>query len=406
MSLNDTGLAVGAVSRFLVAQLNAALSNIAPYNTVATVDRPQTIPSSGAATNARLNLFLYEIGIDAAMRNVSFTPGTPAPLWLVLRYLLTAFDLNGETDTSESHDVLGMGMQVLIGLNEALSGDLVNLQQSLENNPEPLKLSFDQATPDLLSQLMQGPDDKYRCSTAFQIRPVLVAKATAPGSGLQLVGVDYATGQTIGYAGVQTAVLPSMGPRVDNATPAMVEMGDTLSLIGNGLNAPGLTVNFGPAQLAVTMQQPTQLQTKVKPLDPTKISAGNVAVSVTQTLPSLVVVSSSMVNVVLLPTIKSMTLGALSAFSVTNPNVYGTIGFTGVLLGTDRDYVEFALVQNGAAVVLLDAHDPAFTLPGDQSAQQFAIPRESAVPPGVYFAVLRVNGQQAKQAFVLNMVAP
>jgi len=370
------------------------------------VDRPQSIPSSGAATNARLNLFLYEIGIDAAMRNVSFTPGTPAPLWLVLRYLLTAFDLNGETDTSESHDVLGMGMQVLIGLNEALSGDLVNLQQSLENNPEPLKLSFDQATPDLLSQLMQGPDDKYRCSTAFQIRPVLVAKATAPGSGLQLVGVDYATGQTIGYAGVQTAVLPSMGPRVDNATPAMVEMGDTLSLIGNGLNAPGLTVNFGPAQLAVTMQQPTQLQTKVKPLDPTKISAGNVAVSVTQTLPSLVVVSSSMVNVVLLPTIKSMTLGALSAFSVTNPNVYGTIGFTGVLLGTDRDYVEFALVQNGAAVVLLDAHDPAFTLPGDQSAQQFAIPRESAVPPGVYFAVLRVNGQQAKQAFVLNMVAP
>jgi hypothetical protein len=99
-----------------------------------------------------------------------------------------------------------------------------------------------------------------------------------------------------------------------------------------------------------------------------------------------------------------MTLGTLTAVSGTNPNVFGTIGITGVLLGTEHDYVEFALLQNGVAAILLDAHDPAFTLPADQSAQQFAIPKESAVPPGVYFAVLRVNGQQAKQAFVLNMV--
>ncbi len=132
MSLNDTGLAVGAVSRFLAAQLNAALSNIAPYHIVASVDRPQTIASTGATANARLNLFLYEVEIDAAMRNIVFTPGTPAPLWLVLRYLLTAFDLSGESDTAESHDVLGMGMQVLIGLNNALWGSLVNAQRPLE----------------------------------------------------------------------------------------------------------------------------------------------------------------------------------------------------------------------------------------------------------------------------------
>ena len=101
-----------------------------------------------------------------------------------------------------------------------------------------------------------------------------------------------------------------------------------------------------------------------------------------------------------------MTLGPLTAFSAVNPNVYGAIGLTGRLLGTESDYVEFALVQNGSVALLLDAHDPAFTLPADQSAQLFAIPKGSAVPPGVYFAVLRVNGQQARQAFVLNMVAP
>ncbi len=251
---------------------------------------------------------------------------------------------------------------------------------------------------------MQGPDDKYRCSIAFQIRPVLVARPVAPTSGLQLVGIDYVTGTKIGLAGVQNAVLPSLGPRIDDAAPALVEQGDTLTLTGNGLNAPSVAVSFGPAQLAVTMQQSTQLRAVVAPLDPNKISAGNIAVSVTQTLSTGVVLSSSVVNVGLRPTILGMTLGTLTAVSGTNPNVFGTIGLTGVLLGTEHDYVEFALLQDGVAAILLDAHDPAFTLPADQSAQQFAIPKEGAVPPGVYFAVMRVNGQQAKQAFVLNMV--
>jgi hypothetical protein len=116
--------------------------------------------------------------------------------------------------------------------------------------------------------------------------------------------------------------------------------------------------------------------------------------------------SSSVVSVGLLPTITGMTIGALSKVSAANTNVFGTIGLTGVLLGTERDYVEFALVQNGVAAVMLNAHDPTFTLPADQSAQRFAIPKEQAVPQGVYFAVLRVNGMQARQAFVLNMVAP
>lgn len=407
MSLNDTGVAIGAVSRFLAAQLNAALSNVAPYNTVATVERPQALPSStGATATARLNLFLYEVEIDAAMRNIPLTPGVPSPLWLVLRYLLTAFDLTGESDTSDSHDVLGMGMQVLTGIDNTIASNAVNLTNPFENNPEPLKLSFDQATPDLLSRLMQGPDDKYRCSTAFQIRPVLVAKPIAPTSGLQLVGIDYTTGKKIGLAGVQNAVLPSLGPRISDASPMLVEQGDTLILSGSGLNAPSIAISFGPVQLAVTMQQSTQLQAKVQPLDPTRISAGNIAVSVTQTLTTGVQLSSPVLSVGLLPTITGMTIGALSKVSVTNTNVFGTIGLTGVLLGTEHDYVEFALVQDGVTAVMLDAHDPSFTLPLDQSAQQFAIPKEQAVPQGVYFAVLRVNGMQARQAFVLNMVAP
>lgn len=407
MSLNDTGLALGTVSRFLAARLNTALSTLPPYYTVATIDRPQASSSAtGATVAARLNLFLYEVEIDAAMRNVPIVPGLPAPLWLVLRYLMTAFDLTGESDTADSHDVLGLGLQVMSGLNETLFGDPVNGSSALENNPEPIKLSFDQATPDLLSRLMQGPDDKYRCSTAFQIRPILVARPIAPTSGLQLVGIDYTTGTTIGLAGVQSAVLPSLGPRIDDAAPSLVEVGDTLTLTGLGLDAPGLAVAFGPASLAVTLQRPTQLQARVQPLDPTQVSAGNIAVSVTQTLSTGVQISSAVRSVGLIPTVSGMALGVLAAVASTNDAVFGTISLTGVLLGTDHDYVEFALVQGGVAAILLDAHDPTFTLPADQSAQRFAIPKEQAVPPGVYFAVLRVNGMQARQAFVLDMVAP
>ena len=36
--------------------------------------------------------------------------------------------------------------------------------------PEPLKLSFDGAGVDLLSKVMQGTDERYRLSMAFQVR--------------------------------------------------------------------------------------------------------------------------------------------------------------------------------------------------------------------------------------------
>lgn len=100
-----------------------------------------------------------------------------------------------------------------------------------------------------------------------------------------------------------------------------------------------------------------------------------------------------------------MSILTIAAVSVANPDVFATIRLTGGLLGGKDDYVEFALVRNGEVAILLDAPDPAFTPPPDQTQQQFTFPASAAIPPGTYFAVFRVNGQQAKQAFTLNMVA-
>jgi hypothetical protein len=400
--LAQTGLAVGSVSRSLAELLKNALGAVSPYHPDITVQRPQA-NATGTTTSARINLFLYEIEIDGAMRNISLTPGSQPPLWVVLRYLMTAFDNQDESDTAGSHDLLGMGMQVLLGVGDALP--LFAVDTALSDNPEPLKLTFDQAPPDLLSRLMQGPDDKYRCSAAFQVRPVLIAEPQ-PVTGLQLVGVNYILGTRIGLAGVRNFVLPSLGPQLTDAQPLSVELGDTLTLLGNGLEASGIAVHFGSATLMPTAQHPDALSVVVSGLDPTVMSAGNIAVSASQTLASGLAISSGLLSVSLLPTIATISIVTIAVAPAATPNVYATIALTGKLLGSSHDYVEFALVRNGAVAILLDSPDPAFSPPPNQSQQQFTFPSTTAIPPGIYFAVFRVNGQQAKQPFTLNMVAP
>lgn len=403
MTLAQTGFAIGSVSRFLAGLLTTALWNAPPYNPKITVQRPQSDISPGTGTQPRINLFLYEVEIDSAMRNTSLTPGSQPPLWVTLRYVMTAFDGAGESDTADSHDLLGMGMQVLAGVEVVLPANAG--YTALADNPEPLKLTFDQGTPDLLSRLMQGPDDKFRCSAAFQVRPVMIAQPQLP-TGMQLIGVNYQLGTKIGLAGVRNFVLPSMGPQLDGAQPAAVEVGDTLTLVGSGLDAPQLAVNLGSATFTPNMQHPQALSVLITDVDPTLISAGNLAASVSQTLANGLSITSGMVGVALLPSVTSMIIASISTVSAANLNVYATIALSGALLGSIGDYVEFALIRNGTVMLLLDSHDPAFTPPTDQGHQQFAIPIEDAVPQGLYYAVFRVNGQQSKQSFTLNLVAP
>lgn len=400
MPLAQTGLAVGDVSRFLAGMLTTALWNT-PQNPKITVQRPQAETSTGNVIQPRINLFLYEVEIDAAMRNVPLTPSSPTPLWLILRYVVTSFDKYGESDTPDSHDLTGMAMQVLMSAGDTLPSGYT----SLSDNPEPLKITFDQATPDLLSRLMQGPDDKYRCSAAFQVRPVLIAKPLPP-SGLQLVGVNYVLGTKIGLAGVRNFVLPNLGPVLTGAAPPGVEVGDTLRLTGESLGGGNLSVSFGATTLAPTMQQPQALSVLIDGIDPTAMSANSIAVSVRETLASGLAISSGVINVSLLPTLSGAMILSIAKVSAANPKVYATVAFTGTLLGSTHDYVEFALVRDGEVALLLDTPDSSFTPPADQSKQQFAMTSNQAIVQGQYFVVLRINGQQAKQAFTLNMVSP
>ncbi len=403
MALSDTGVAIGGVSRLLKDILTDALTNASPSPTV-TISRPEPGSSGAVPQGARLNFFLYEVQLDASLRNVPLTPGRQSPLWLVLRYLLTAFDVNGDSDTDGAHDVLGLGMQVLLGMNE--SGALETLtDKSLTDNPEPLKVTFDDSAPDLLGRLMQGPDDRYRMSVAFQIRPVLVANSDPPSS-MQLVGVNYLTDTTIGVAGVKNILLPSLGPFIDSVMPPQVQPGDVLTITGTGLGADQLAVRFGSVILPVTMQQSGTLKCVVggAALDPTAIAAGSQPVVVAQTIANGKTLSSNALSATLLPLVTSVAAVGLAAVSGSDPNVYGAIKLTGQFLGRTTDYIEVGLLNSSGVPLLIDRQDSSFTVPADQSAQQVVMKITEAIPPGTYTAVYRVNGAQAKQAFLLNMV--
>jgi hypothetical protein len=402
MALSDTGTAIGSVSRLLQSILTNALGSASPN---VTISRPEPGSSGGVPQGARVNLFLYEVQIDPSLRNVPLTAGRQSPLWLVLRYLITSFDDAGDSDTDGAHDLLGLALQVLLGINDTGVLEQLNGNSALIDNPQSLKVTFDDGSPDLLSRLMQGPDDRYRTSVPFQIRPVLVATSEPPSS-MQLVGVNYLTDTTIGPAAIQSLLLGSLGPLIQTVTPPQVQAGDVLTVTGTGLGADQLVVRFGSVTLPVTMQQSGTLKCVVggAALDPTRISAGTQPVVVAQTISNGKTLSSNALSTTLLPIVTGVTAIGLQPVSGGNPNVYGSIKLTGQFLGGPADYIELGLLNSTGVALVIDRRDPAFAAPADQSAQQVLMQTTDAVPPGMYTAVFRVNGAQAKQAFPLNMV--
>jgi hypothetical protein len=356
-----------------------------------TVGRPE--PPAGNILGSRLNLFLYEIHVDEFLRNQSLDEGQPAPLWLVLHYLITAFDENGESDNIEAHDILGAAMRALHAIN--FLQPTAGTSDPLRDNPNELKVTFDAATADLLSKLMQGPDMKYRCSAGFQVRPVLLAPSEPP-SYSQLVGVDYnAGGVVIGERGIHVGVEPSLGPSLTSVSPAKFEPGATLQITGDDLHLEGISVQMADVVLPITSKSPSLVQCVV----PLTLNAGNILPAGSQPITAVLTLStgrkysSNAVTGGLLPHVDTATPSNVTPI---NPSpgapVTAVIDLTGFLLSTPSDAVFLGLSKDGTVVRLFDQ----FIRPtADQKTLRLTIPVDLAVPTGTYRVILRVNGQQA-----------
>jgi uncharacterized protein DUF4255 len=384
MSLADSGTAIGAVTRLLQDHLIRRGFEVS-------IGKPEDAADTDSTT-PKLNLFLYETAFDPHLRNVSLRDGELPPLWLVLKFLLTAFDAAESSDTAVAHDLLGRGMSAIHELNFLRLDPLVapNVRLALENNPEPLKLTFDESNLDVLSKIMQGNDERYRLSVAFQIRPVMIVPGSLPRSSL-LVGVDYTTTPEtiIGRDGVQIDVIPSLAAQLDRVEPARFEAGATLTIYGDDISGTDMEVVLGDVTLTVVERHVDRLVATVEgsPGTPiasgTTLSAGEMPLVVRRRLSPTRTRSSNLLAARLLPTVTGASM------------VAGTLQLQGVLLGTDADdvVVIFYRPSDGATVHLFDT----VTTAADQKT--LGVPGAgSAVPAGTYRVILRVNNQQAKSS--------
>ena len=397
MSLALSNRAIGAVTRWV----NNRLTAWVPGANV-TVGRPEQAALSG--NNPKLNLFLYETSFDASLRNVSLDEGQPPPLWLVLRYALTAFDTAGNSDSPDAHELLGRGMSALQELAYLpLTNAPAAVQQALHKNPEPLKITFDDMTADLLSKLMQGSDEKYRLSVGFQVRPVMIAPPEPPSYAL-LVGIDYSTtpATVIGEAGRKLDILPSLGIGLEEVTPSQFEVSSTIAITGSDLNLSGVEIFLGPA--ALTIAPPVtgaQLQCVVNGAIATGsvLSAGSHPLRARQTLPSGRFRFSNLLVGQLLPTLTTATPSGL--VNVGGGLVRGSLQLDGQLLGTVNDDVLVAFYRNGSVERMFDA----VLAPATQTQLNLTVAPPQAMPSGNYRIIVRVNGQQARNSPEIAWIA-
>jgi len=405
MALAKTGKAIGAITDAISQRLNSRTGlNVS-------VGRPE--PSPSAAGN-RLNLFLYEVELDGNLQNIPLDEGQPPALWLVLKYLLTAFDSDGKTSESiVAYEHLGAGIRALqeLSLFPLTPGLSATLLEALSDNPEDLKITFDHTSSELLSKIMQGSDEKYRVSVAFQVRPVMIAPGDLPSYSL-LVGVDYTTTPptTIGENGVHIPVLPSMGPTITEISPATFELGSTVTIFGTDLHLSNLSVQLGPVELPLTMQQPDRLQFVVREdlANGSTISAGSLPVSVSQLLSTGRKRQSNLLVGNLVPQLTTATIsGAVNHVAAAPPPVgwsFATIDITGKLLGAaGNDEFYPALFKDGTTVKLFDDLSDTSPLSAPQTQRRFVMQKADAVPPGQYLVLYRVNGQQARQSVVVDL---
>jgi hypothetical protein len=365
MPLAASQEAIGAVSEALRSQLSlrAAL--------LVTVSRPDLAATSDE--EPKLNLFLYQADFDAYLKNHPLDAGQPAPLWLTLRYLLTAYDQGHDSDSVAAHRLLARGMACLRELNF-----LRPTVPALADNPEPLKLTFDPCDVDLLSKIMQGTDEKYRLSVAFQVRPVLIVPDVPPAYAPPVL--------TVGPAGAEgVTVLPTLGPWLDEVVPARFEAGTLIELRGAGVDGSIEQVNVGPLALPVIAAREGAVQARI-PATPA-LSPGFHPVTVARRLPSGRWMGSNPQFATLLPTVVSAGLGALTDSA---GKLSGDVSIAGQRLGGPDDSVFVAFYRDGVVALNLEA---AGTL--SQTSLLASVDTAHALAPGEYYLIVRVNGAQA-----------
>ncbi|MCU1228686.1 MAG: hypothetical protein JWO97_1570 [Acidobacteria bacterium] len=245
-------LAIASVTETLRLMLDKPVSQV-PFS--ASV---KTLPLDKASTaeGAFLNVFLYQVSPNAALRNADLpTRAGDRTLMqrpraaLDLHYILTA---HGDDKLHEPQRLLGIAVRTLHGtpflshalIDEAIANDPSLAGSDLTSSPESVKFTPVALSLDELSKLWSAFfQSKYALSAAYLASVIFVEGEEAPSSPLPVKQHH-------------VVVVPSLGPVVERiasqATPAAAVVDNqpilstyTLHIIGRGLRGENTRVRIG-----------------------------------------------------------------------------------------------------------------------------------------------------------------
>jgi hypothetical protein len=167
---------INAASRTIARQIWNAFS--ADKQVCSIIRNPEQISflSPKDAANLKppqISVYLYNVTELAAMRNPPTANSSKPPMYLNLRYLITPITQNPEDDQV----VLGKILQ-LFHETPILRGS--NLQASLSESDEDLKVVLDGLTIEDLSKIWSTLTTPYRLSVSYTVYPVKIEGAVQP----------------------------------------------------------------------------------------------------------------------------------------------------------------------------------------------------------------------------------
>lgn len=259
----------------------------------------------GSGTDNQLNLFLYQIGANAAWRNRDMPmrvqpneTGMP-PMPLNLYYMITAYG-KGDEDIL-GHRLLGAAMSILhdhpvlssADIKAAMIDPLItaidpDLEQSdLADQVERVRITWQPLSLEELSKLWGGFQTAYHLSAAYEASVVLLESRRASKTPLPiLTRGDKDAG--ISAMGSVLSPFPELDGIVYQANQSSARPGETVRLVGSKLLGAVVQAAFRhPRVAAAFVRNPeagntdTQLDVKI-PNDPAA-PAGNYTVAVTVT---------------------------------------------------------------------------------------------------------------------------
>lgn len=142
---------------------------------------PDKVPNG-----VQLNLFLYQIAYDGALRNMpipqTVKPGETGfpPLALTLYYMITAYGPDTQDEALNSHELLGQAMNVLHDHPLLSAGEIesatktAGIPSELHHQVERIRITPQPMPLDEMTKLWTTFQTSFRISAAYQVGVVLI----------------------------------------------------------------------------------------------------------------------------------------------------------------------------------------------------------------------------------------